>query len=226
MRELVIFDLDNTLLKGYSQQMFLRFLFKEGIIKLAPYLKINIWFVFYKIGIIKDPKKIMEYAYRFENNWPVEKLEELVNIFFEKVIKDNIFLEGLELVKSHKLKGRELILISNSIVPIVKKIADYLDIENIIATELDIKNGKLTGKIVGEIMYGKNKVVKLGEFIKQKNLKTFESWAYSDHYSDLPILEKANNPVVVNPNDLLFKEATKRNWPILTFRKTLLDSKI
>ncbi len=65
MKDLVILDLDNVIVKGQSQKLLLNYLFKRKLIGYWYFLKIYLWFVFYKIGLIKNPKRVMEYAFSF-----------------------------------------------------------------------------------------------------------------------------------------------------------------
>lgn len=219
MKELVIFDLDKTLIRGYSQKIFLNYLFKKRVIKLIPYIIISIWFAGYKLGLIKSPKKIMEYAFSFAEGWATQKLDSLVNDFFERELKYLIFKEGVEVIKEHKIKNRELLILSNSIDFLVKRIAIYLGIKNYIGTTLEIIDGKLTGKIAGDIVYGENKVPVVKEYISKNKLTLDNSWAYGDHVSDLPILEIVRYPFAVNPSPELRREVEKRKWPIILFKQ-------
>jgi len=63
MKEIVILDLDGVIIKGQSQQFFLDYLFQEKIIGLFFYLRIYVWFVFYKLGLVRSPKKIITFAF-------------------------------------------------------------------------------------------------------------------------------------------------------------------
>jgi len=65
MKELAIFDLDNTLLKEQSQAALLNYAFKKRLISLFFYIKVMSWFIAYKLGLAKNPKKIMEYSFNF-----------------------------------------------------------------------------------------------------------------------------------------------------------------
>jgi len=69
------------------------------------------------------------------------------------------------------------------------------------------------------IVYGENKVNFVKEFIRKNSLSLDNSYAYGDHISDLHLLLTVTNPFAVNPDSFLLKEAGKRNWPVLNFRK-------
>ena len=46
-----------------------------------------------------------------------------------------------------------------------------------------------------------------------------ESSAYSDSYTDLPMLEAVGHPVAVNPDRVLAKVAREREWEVMQFTK-------
>jgi len=223
MNELVIFDLDGVIIKGQSQLIFLDYVFRKRLVSLFFYLKIFSWFVFYKLGLVKNPKKIMDFSFSFLKGKKIEEVDEIVEVFLKEVLHKFIFSEIIDIINEHKAKDREVIIVSNGADILVKKVADFLDIKNYISTRLEITNGKFTGKILGDIVYGKNKVKVTNEFIKKNNLDLYNSYAYADHISDLDLLLMVSNPFAVNPDNLLFAEAKKRNWPILMFNKNLIN---
>jgi len=217
IKELIILDLDNVIINGQSQKILLNYLFGKRIIGFFYYFHIYFWFILYKLGLAKNPKEIMEYAFSFLKGRKVNEAEEIIDDFFERVLKNFIFQEMVDIINSHRKEKRELIIISNVIEILAKKIAEFLDINNYIATKLEVMDGKFTGRIVGDIVYGENKVNCIKKFIKENNLNLIKSWAYADHISDLGILNIVNNPLVVNPNRKMREEARKRKWPILNF---------
>lgn len=219
MNELVIFDLDNTLIKKQSQGLLLTYTLKKGTIGLFFYFTIMIWFIFYKLGLVKNPRKIMEYSFSFLKGKNVIDFREDIDDFFRERLKPIIFVDVLRLINTHKAKGRKILIISNAIEYIPKKISEFLNIDYYIGTKLEIKNNKFTGMIDGDIIYGKNKVFAIKEFVKENNLFLKNSWGYSDHHSDIPFLKTVDFPIVVNPTKKLLKEAQKRKWPILKFKK-------
>lgn len=217
MKELVILDLDNVIIKGQSQKLLLNYLFKKGLIGSFYYLKITLWFVLYKIGLVKSPVKVMEYAFGFLKDKNMEEIDKIADDFFGNVLKNFIYKKMVEIIKNHKDNNRELLLVSNAIDIIVKKVAQFLNIENYISTQLEVIGGKYTGRIIGDIVYGKHKVDYIKDFVKKNNLTLENSWAYGDHISDMEFLEISTHPNAINPDKLLLIEAQKRNWPILNF---------
>lgn len=219
IKELVILDLDNVIIKGQSQKILLNYLFHKRIISIFYYLRIYFWFILYKLGFTKNPKGIMEYAFSFLRGKEVNEIEKIIDIFFERTLKNFIFQEMIDIINKHKREGRELIIISNAIEILVKKIAKFLNVDNYIATKLEVIDGRFTGRIIGDIVYGDNKVNCIKKFIRENNLSFIKSWAYADHISDLKLLKNVTNPYAVNPDAGLKKEAQKNNWPLFYWKK-------
>jgi len=219
MKEIVILDLDGAIVNGQSQQIFLKYLFKKKIVGLFFYIKINLWFLFYKMGLVRDPQNIMDYSFSFLKGKTVGEISILIDDFFNDNLKKFIFSEMIGIIKEHKIKNREIIIASNAVDIIVKKIANFLNIDNYIATKLEIKDEKFTGNILGEIVYGKSKPKLVKEFVEINNLSLENSWAYTDHISDLDLLLLSSNPYAVNPDKLLLKEAKKRKLAILILKE-------
>lgn len=214
---MVILDLDGVIIKGQSQRLLLSYLFKKRLIGLFYYLKIYFWFILYKLRLVKNPKKVMEYAFGFLKNKATEEIDKIANDFFDNVLKKFIYKEIVDIINKHKEEERVLLLVSNAIDIIVKKVSQFLNIENYISTHLEVSNNKYTGKIIGDIVYGKNKVNYIKNFIEKNRMSLNNSWAYGDHISDIEFLEISTHPNVINPDKLLLVEAQKRNWPILKF---------
>jgi len=216
MKELVIFDVDETIVRGQSQELFLRYLLKNKQIGYFFYLKLLIWFVLYKIGIIKDPKKPMVYAYSFLKGKSVAEITWLAHDFFEGALKNAIYPEAIDIIREHESMGRMVILVSNSIEEIVKEMADYLHVDSYLTTTLETKEGYYTG-VIRSMVYGNYKTEVVNKFIKENDLNLETAWAYGDHISDQPLLSIVANPVVVNPSPALLEIAQKKHWPIMKF---------
>lgn len=215
MKEVVILDVDNTILKGFSQELLVGYLRKKGYVSFLYRIILGLWLISYKLGFVKDPKSAMEYGFAFIKNKTVREMDTLVEDFFNTVWLKTIYPEMEKIIKEHQNLGRELILVSNAPDILVKKLASYLKINTYIATELEIKDGIYTGKINGEIMYGKRKLNAVNEYIKSNGLSLKNSWGYGDHTSDIFILSEVAHPVAVNPSRGLRNLAIKNNWSIL-----------
>src|SRR5262249_44172009 len=82
----------------------------------------------------------------------------------------------------------------------------------------EIVDGKYTGQLE-RYAYAEVKAEAIKELAGEHGLDLTASYAYSDSVTDLPMLEAVGNPVAVNPDRDLRREAEKREWQIRDFRR-------
>ena len=214
MSYIVLFDLDDTLIEGQSQKILAKYLFKKKKINLFFLIYIYSWFFLYKTGLIKDVIRIREKSFQICKGWSLDYMRDLLNNFLDSDIKPLFYKDILDIVKFHKKKGATLVLISASLFPLVKLVSEYLDFDFVFATKLEVKGGLYTGNIDGEVVYGKNKKRIINNLINDNNLDFKDSYCYTDHYSDMELLETVDNPVVINPDKKLSEFALLKKWEI------------
>ena len=217
MKEVIVFDVDGTLVNGQSQRLFIDYLLKNNIISFAFYLKLYGWFILYALGLTGSPKKIMEIAYSFLSNKKYSWVENIVDDFFNNVLKKEFFESALDILNDHIINKREVILVSNIPDILLKRIAKHLNIQKYFGTTLETQGDKFTGRIIGNIMYGDNKSYVIKKNILKKATCPINLWVYADHISDLPLFEIATNKFVVNPKNKLLSIAKEKDWGVLYF---------
>ena len=215
-KDLAIFDLDGTLISGQSQMLFVQYAQKKGLVPTTGYLKLSIGFLLYTLGIKKDPKSLMELGLSFFKNKPITELDTLIKLFFQDILVPQLNLSVIDMLKKHRAKGTDIILVSNAIYPIVKIVGEYLRIDHILCTQVHSNSDRFSGTIDGELMYGVNKLIAVKKFIEEGGEMYKKTWVYADHQSDIPLLEWSSDAVAVNPDGTLLKTARRKNWQIIT----------
>jgi len=212
----VFVDVDDTLINGESQLIFIKYLFEKKKIGVFLLLYAIMFFILYKFDLIKDINIATAKALRFTKGWKVSDLDTLAKEAFEKKIKKLYNKDVLGEIEKHRKNGGEVIIVSASVYPIVKIIADHIDADHIIATKLLSKNGIYLGRLDGRVNHGKNKEKNIKKFINDKKDKLKDSYAYGDHHSDYEMLAMVGNSIVVKPDKKLFKIAEKNNWRMIS----------
>jgi HAD superfamily hydrolase (TIGR01490 family) len=122
------------------------------------------------------------------------------------------------LIESHRKKGHRLLVITATNRFITEPIVQQLGINELIACEPALENGIYTGKPTGIPSFQHGKVQRLEQWLTEQNETLAGAWFYSDSHNDLPLLERVDNPVAVNPDATLMNIANTNGWTILNLR--------
>jgi HAD superfamily phosphoserine phosphatase-like hydrolase len=140
------------------------------------------------------------------------------------------FLEqGVERVAWHAKQGHEIVLLSGTLEPLAREAARTLEgllagrgIEvaiRVMATRLEEKDGKWTGRVLGEAMFGEVKARAARQLATEMRFDLEKCYAYGDSLSDRWLLESVGRAAAVNPPNDLASIARKRGWPRLNWEK-------
>ena len=149
--------------------------------------------------------------------WEVDDIQRITRETLREVVAPAIYAEARELIDAHRAKGHHIIIISASAKILVEPIAQELGVDTVVATEMAIENGKLTGEIT-RYLKGEAKAEAVRQFAADHNFDLDASFAYSDSATDIPMLELVGNPVAVNPDRALKKHALANGWQARTFK--------
>jgi len=216
--KIVFFDVDNTIVDGYTQKYFIHYLCKEKYINSATLFLSYIWFFLYKLGIVKDVNRAVNFYIKFVKGFSRDKLNNIIKFFFDLYIKNKIYKEFKQLIEKYKIEGAKVVLVSTSLEPIVKAIAEYLDVNDYIATKLKLENSLYTGSVEGSVVMGDKKLELVKHLLIPYKYTNIETYFYSDHLSDIDLLNFVDNSYVVNPSKILYNEAVRKNWGIINIK--------
>src|SRR5882672_5142794 len=95
-----------------------------------------------------------------------------------------------------------------------RPLADELGIDHVVATELEVHDGRFTGKPRYPLCYGEGKITRAEVLARSLGFTLAEATFYSDSATDLPLLERVRTPVAVNPDRRLSRVAARRGWTV------------
>lgn len=215
-QRLAIFDLDGTLT---SCDTFARFL--AGLLIRTPSRWLAIpqlarAYLRMKTGKTGNAETKELFLTLLVAGLPPQKVETWASTIAEKASTLWILPSVLKQVKWEREHGATLVLATASPDIYVENIAKKLDFHSTICTKTQRnKDGSLTGNLLGGNCYGLQKLERVMEYVKT----THSDWhvvAYTDHHSDLPLLEWSDEPCIVNPTPALKKVASERGYAVLT----------
>lgn len=217
--EAAFFDLDKTIIARSGPLALGRSFMREGLIAPSTLLKsMYAQFVFQLMGADdKKMERIRAEAAKLTSGWEAEKVRSVVTEVLEEVISPLMYAEALELIHDHRAAGRLVCIVSSSPEEIVEPLAKMLHVDRWIATRSVVEEGKFTGELEF-YAYGPHKAEAIKDLAAELDVDLDGSFAYSDSYTDLPMLETVGHPVAVNPDKDLRRAATERGWPTQWFR--------
>ena len=215
---LAIFDLDNTLLNGDSDHAWGEFLVAQGHVDEADYRRQNDEFYRqYQAGTLKI-QDYLSFALAPLTQFDAQQLAALHQQFMAEIITPMYLPKAAELLAKHREQGHFLLIITATNDFVTTPIANWLGVDDILATQAEIRNQRYTGQIVGTPCFQQGKVTRLKAWLKKQQHSLDGSYFYSDSVNDLPLLELVESPVVVDGDDALQKIAQQRQWPCISLR--------
>jgi HAD superfamily hydrolase (TIGR01490 family) len=218
--EAAFFDLDKTIISKSSSLALTRPMYRAGLVSRSMLLRgAYAQLVYLLLGA--DEKKMdraKEAMTALSRGWEKSAVEELVREVLIDLIDPYVYQEALDLMALHRALGRRVYIVSSSPEEVVKPLAEHFGVTEVIATRAAVEDGKYTGDLE-RYVYAEGKAEAIKATAEEQGIDLENSYAYSDSITDLPMLEIVGNPVAVNPDRDLRREAEKREWQIRYFRR-------
>jgi putative phosphoserine phosphatase / 1-acylglycerol-3-phosphate O-acyltransferase len=211
-----LFDMDHTITWENSGLSFVKYARKKGMVNTGHLLRSMFKIILYRMSFLN-----IEHWY--EKNMEIlagtslKEMESFCSSWFEVTLKRAIYREARQLVGDHKQKGHRVAIISNSPIFFVKPMAELLEIQDVICTQVEVNDGVLTGKIIKPLCYGEGKRMYAQEWSSGNGVNLSQSYFYTDSYFDIALLKIVGHPIATNPDMRLRKAAISCNWPIREF---------
>ncbi len=228
------FDFDKTLLRGDSALIFGRamakWIFAQGN-ELSPPAR-AVWYAYvsrkyasllwreaayrslHKLRVLKR-SKVVELGYLAMAGWPTRHLTDHMEGVWERELKSRLYPQMLAVMEKHRKLGQRVVIVTTGVREIVEHARKYVGADvHVIAVDMAQEHGLWTGKVTGPL-YGGDKAALMRDYAAHHGIDLHESYAYSDHYSDIEFLKAVGYPVAINPRGRLRRVATRRRWTIL-----------
>lgn len=219
--QLVLFDLDNTLLAGDSDFEWAQFLIAKGVLDREVHEAENHeFFKQYKAGTL-DIHKFLDFQLKPLTHYSRTQLDGWHREFMTTRILPIIDQKARTLVNRHLESGALCALVTATNSFVTAPIAREFRIQHLIATIPAQENGLFTGQPRGIPSFREGKISRVESWLESMGLwwSSFErSWFYSDSLNDLPLMSKVSDPVAVDPDDTLRMHALQVNWPVISLR--------
>ncbi len=216
-----IFDLDDTLLDGSSGRMFLAYMRQEGLaeryIRRRDMARFGGEYLLHKLGLV-DATRLLNHMARLLKGLDMDEMWRLARHWYAEMVAPVLSQPALAQLAWHRSQGHIPLICSGSSQFAVLQVAAQLDISHAIFTEWQAADGVLSGTLRQPLVYGAGKVFWTQRWAKEFGIDLAASYFYSDHISDLPLMEVVAHPVAINPDKQLARLAAQRGWPVEQWR--------
>jgi HAD superfamily hydrolase (TIGR01490 family) len=197
--------MDRTLIRRDSASLYIRYQRDIGEATFRDSLQVGWWLLKYTFGVI-DAERVAEkalLAYRGKREaWMIERCEG----WFARYVLEHVCEAGREAVVA---------IVTGATPYAARPLARELGIDHVICTELEVdEQGCFTGRMRPPMCYGAGKIARLARIAEQQDFLLEQSTFYSDSITDLPLLERVQTPVAINPDARLRRVAERRGWRI------------
>jgi putative phosphoserine phosphatase/1-acylglycerol-3-phosphate O-acyltransferase len=210
------FDFDNTLIAGFSAVAFLGGWILSGRMGPSGLARTLLATMRFRAGQIGFSALVAETA-EFLNGFRETEYRELADRIFSSWLAGDVFPEARALVRAHQRRGHTVAIVSSATRYQIEAIAHDLDIEHILCTELEVRDGCFTGGVVHPTCFREGKATAAERFAKALGVDLAKSYFYTDSHDDLALLNVVGRPRPTNPDRRLAAVAVKRGWPVRQF---------
>jgi HAD superfamily hydrolase (TIGR01490 family) len=219
MSDLAIYDMDRTVTRRATYTPFLlHCALRRAPWRLAflPFVLLSM--ILYAARLIsRGTLKEINQALLLGHAVHPRDLQPLVDGFAERTVAGNVRPGARAAIARDKSQGRRVVMATASYRLYASAIADRLGFDDVIGTGTMIGlDDRVRARIDGENCYGEAKMRMIAEWVERSGLKGAHGHVrfYSDHASDQPAFEWADEPVAVNPHGKLERLAKARGWAV------------
>lgn len=215
---LAIFDLDNTLIAGDSDHSWGVFLVEKQLVDAEIYRQANDnFYADYQNGTL-DIHAYLRFSLTPLTRHSMAELEKLHAEFMRTYIEPLMLPKAEALLQHHRDKGDHLLIITATNGFVTRPIAKRLGVDDILATDPEVVDGRYTGDFVGSPCFQAGKITHLQAWLKHSQHSLDGAYFYSDSINDLPLLEQVDHPIVVDADERLAAIARERDWKAISLR--------
>lgn len=165
---------------------------------------------------VYDRKAFNELFYMNYKGLSLDRIRALAEEHFDAIWRPNLLEDGVALVEQCRRAGCRIVLVSGSLEPLLAPLARELKVDDYVGNRLEVIGNVCTGKLMAPVVAGAYKARWIRDYARAHDVDLERSFAYSDSYSDFPMLAVVGRPSVINPDMQLKAAARSQQWPILS----------
>jgi putative phosphoserine phosphatase/1-acylglycerol-3-phosphate O-acyltransferase len=215
-RGAAFFDLDRTLLRGASGEVFSEAMRAAGLVSRTIPGERFLYALFNTVGETLPSMALARQAVGFAKGRSRASVLAAAEQAADRLVA-MVQPFALNVFEMHREAGRPVVLATTTPYDLVAPFAERLGLDAVIATRYGVADDDDTydGTLAGPFVWSTGKLEAVREWAAAHDVDLAASWFYSDSIYDTPLMSAVGNPVVVNPDPRMVFMAAARRWPTL-----------
>lgn len=213
LRKVALFDMDRTLVRRETASLYVRYQRDTGNATLRDSLRVAWWVAQYTAGIV-NAERVAEQAIIEMRGLPETVMSARCDDWVRRYVAQHISDQARRTVDAYRSAGAFMAIVTGASPYAARPVARLLGIPHVVATEFEVDAHHFTGRPALPLCFGEGKVVRAQRLAEEHGFQLSEAVFYSDSYTDLPLLLACGEPVIVNPDPRLRREAARRGWRV------------
>lgn len=210
--KIAFFDIDGTLTRRSSERWFIRHLMRERILSGGRIAVTAVCFALrYPIKLRRGFKENKMYL----RGLSTEAVERAARRCFEESIRPDVKKNVVEEIVKRKKDGFRIVLLSGSLRCLAEPMASFCGADDVLCSEVDVKDGRFTGRMISRHPYGFNKKRIAEEYATQSKASMNEACAFANEWPDRFLMTSVGEAVAVDPDERLKALALQKKWRIM-----------
>ena len=210
---IAFFDLDHTLIAINSAKAWMNRERRAGRMGRREALRAVVWFAMYRMGKARMDD-VVRSAVLTLKDLDAQLYEERVQAFWDDEVRASVRPGAPAAIASHRSKGHRLVLLTASSRQLGDAAAAHFGLDDVLANEFEVADGRFTGKVREPLCYGDGKVHHASTYAEAHGVALADCAFYTDSYTDVRTLELVGTPVCVAPDPRLARAARQRGWTV------------
>lgn len=193
---IAVFDLDHTLARCDSFLCYLVGFLVRHPWRIMRCLHLPVVIAKFSIGVVNNAKLKEAFLHAVMGGVRQPDIAAWNRVFLERLVRRGLRREGLVTLEAHRQAGDTLILLTASPDCYVSELGHRLGFDEVICTQVEWREGRLSGRLRSPNMRGEEKVRAIQDIRCRHDTRPIT--AYADHQSDLAMLRVVDRGVLVN----------------------------
>jgi alcohol-forming fatty acyl-CoA reductase len=221
--QLAFYDFDGTLTSGNVVRRYAYFARHQpsktrSVLKFSKLLlSIPFWLAL----DLRSRRRFNEVFFREYRGMREQRLRDQSQRLFDEEILPTLYPGAKELIEKDRNRGYLPVLVTGELDIALEHVIRYFGFHAVISNTLVFEDGTATGEVVAPLVAEDEKVRAMERLCAKYGAEMKKSKAYSDSFSDVPMLEAVGIPTAVNPDRRLQRVAEDRGWDVLDLKRGL-----